>query len=86
MGTVRTAAKSTIARLPNEEIRHGIAPSSVSAHPFRRGGITHYLANDVPETTVSQRANVNPDVIEQHYDQRTAKEKMEHRQQYLDKI
>ena len=61
-------------------------PSSVSAHPIRRGGITHYLANDVPETTMSQRANVNPDVIEQHYDQRTAKEKMEQRRQYLEKI
>lgn len=61
-------------------------PSSLSAHPFRRGGITHYLANDVPEATVSKRANVNPDVIEQHYDQRTAKEKMEQRRQYLDNI
>ena len=61
-------------------------PSSVSPHPFRRGGITHYLANDVPETTVSQRANVSPDVIEQHYNQRTAKEKMEQRRQYLGNI
>ena len=61
-------------------------PSSVSGHALRRGGITHYLANDVPATTVSQRADVDPDVIEQHYDQRSEKEKMEQRRQYLDKI
>ncbi len=36
-------------------------PSSVSPHPFRRGAITHYLANDVPETAVSRQANVSPD-------------------------
>ena len=61
-------------------------PSSVSPHPFRRGAITHYLANDVPETAVSQRANVSPDVLEQHYDQRTSKEKMEQRRGYLENI
>ena len=61
-------------------------PSSVSPHPFRRGAITHYLANDVPETAVSQRANVSPDVLEQHYDQRTSKEKMEQRRGYLQNI
>jgi hypothetical protein len=61
-------------------------PSSVSPHPFRRGAITHYLHSDVPETAVSDRANVTRDVIDQHYDQRTQKEKMEQRRQYLDKI
>ncbi|MFC7213725.1 tyrosine-type recombinase/integrase [Saliphagus sp. GCM10025334] len=61
-------------------------PSSVSPHAYRRGGITHYLASDVPETAVSQRANVSPDVLEQHYDQRTKREKMEQRRQYLSNI
>ena len=61
-------------------------PSSVSPHPFRRGAITHYLHSDVPETAVSDRANVTRDVIDQHYDQRSQKEKMEQRRQYLDKL
>jgi integrase len=61
-------------------------PSSVSPHPFRRGAITHYLHSDVPETAVSDRANVSTEVIDQHYDQRTQKEKMEQRRQYLDRI
>ncbi|WP_123620019.1 site-specific integrase [Halorubrum sp. CSM-61] len=61
-------------------------PSSVSPHPFRRGAITHYLQSDVPETVVGDRANVTSDVIDQHYDQRSQKEKMEQRRGYLDDI
>jgi integrase len=61
-------------------------PSSLSPHPFRRGAITHYLHSDVPETAVSDRANVTTDVIDQHYDQRSEKEKMEQRREYLDKL
>ena len=61
-------------------------PSSVSPHPFRRGAITHFLQSDVPETAVSDRANVTKDVIDQHYDQRSQKEKMEQRRRYLDKV
>ncbi|QHS17066.1 site-specific integrase [haloarchaeon 3A1-DGR] len=69
-----------------ERGRASKCPSSVSPHPFRRGAITHYLQNDVPETVVSDRANVTPDIIDQHYDQRSQKEKMEQRRQYLDDI
>ena len=61
-------------------------PSSVSPHPFRRGAITHFLQSDVPETVVSDRANVTKDVIDQHYDQRSDTEKMEQRRGYLDKV
>lgn len=39
-------------------------PSSVSLYPFRRGAITHYVYSDVPETAVSDRANVTKDVID----------------------
>jgi hypothetical protein len=35
---------------------------------------------------VSNRANLSPDVLEEHYDERTAKEKMEQRRKYLDNI
>jgi hypothetical protein len=40
----------------------------------------------VPETVVGDRANVIPDVIDQHYDQGSQKEKMEQRRRYLDRV
>jgi integrase len=61
-------------------------PSNVSPHPIRRGAITHHLNSDVPETVVGDRANVSQSVLEQHYDRRTEREKMEQRRGYLDSI
>ena len=61
-------------------------PSSISPHAIRRGSITHHMAEDVPETAVGDRANVSQDILEQHYDQRSEKEKMEQRRQYLNDI
>ncbi|WP_255192726.1 tyrosine-type recombinase/integrase [Natronobeatus ordinarius] len=61
-------------------------PSSVAAHAFRRGSITHFLRNDMPETVVSDRANVSTDVLDKHYDRRDEREKMEQRRGYLDNI
>lgn len=58
-------------------------PSSVSPHAVRRGSITDRLRQDVPDKVVSDRANVSPKVIEQHYDRRTEREKMEQRRHYL---
>lgn len=63
-----------------------LCPSSVSPHPIRRGSITHHLLNDVPETAVSDRMNVSKEVLETHYDRRTADEKAEARRKYLDGI
>jgi integrase len=61
-------------------------PSSVSPHAVRRGAITHHLRQDIPERAVSDRANVSLDVLEQHYDQRSKRDKMEQRREFLNRI
>lgn len=61
-------------------------PSSVSPHAARRGAITTWLKNDVPTEVVSDRANVGPDVIEKHYDQRDKRDKMEQRRDFISDI
>jgi len=59
-------------------------PSSISPHTIRRSSITYWLLQDAPEEAVSDRMNVNKDVIDQHYDKRTPKEKMEQRRYYFE--
>lgn len=61
-------------------------PSSVSPHAIRRGSITHYLSEDVPEKVVSDRMNVGQDVLDKHYDKRTPEQKVEQRRSYLDEV
>lgn len=61
-------------------------PSSISPHAVRRGSITRHLAEDIPETAVSERANVSQRVLDQHYDRRSQREKMEQRRQYLNQL
>ena len=61
-------------------------PETLSPHDVRRGAITHYLSNDVPEKVVGDRMDVSPDVLEKHYDQRSEDKKMEQRRQYLDAV
>jgi integrase len=58
-------------------------PSSVSPHAIRRGSITNSLNEDMPEKVVSDRANVSQAVIDQHYDRRTEREKMEQRRKFI---
>lgn len=69
----------------NDEVAYK-CPANVSPHAIRRGSITHSLNSDLPDNVVSDRANVSPAVIEQHYNRRTEKEKMEQRRDYLDRL
>ena len=61
-------------------------PLSESPHALRRGGITNSLQQDWPMKAVGDRANVSEQVLEMHYNQRTEKEKMEQRRDYLDRL
>ena len=58
-------------------------PSSLSPHPLRRGAITYYLQEKTPEKVVSDRMDVGLDVLDRYYDQRTPKEKLLQRREYL---
>jgi hypothetical protein len=62
------------------------ASSRLGSYRSRRGAITNHLNSDVPENIVGDRANVSKDVLDQHYDQRTERERMEQRRGYLDDI
>lgn len=59
---------------------------TVSPHGIRRGSITHFLREGLPEKVVSDRANVSEDVLDKHYDSRSQLEKMNQRRDYLDNI
>jgi site-specific recombinase XerD len=61
-------------------------PSSLSPHTFRRGAITNALTEDIPQAVVEERANVSGEVLNQHYDQRDEKTKMEQRRKFVDKM
>lgn len=61
-------------------------PLNVSPHDIRRGSITHYLTEDVPEKVVSDRMNVGQDVLDKHYDKRSEEVKVEQRREYLSDI
>jgi integrase len=58
-------------------------PSSVTPHPIRRGYITRLLNAGVSVEVVSDRCNVSPVVIDEHYDVRSEDEKMQQRQKAL---
>jgi len=61
-------------------------PSSVSPHAIRRGAITYHLNQDVSKEIVSDRMNVSDEVLEKHYDERTAGERRNQRKSYLENI
>lgn len=59
-------------------------PSSLSPHPVRRGALTHWLSEDLPESFAVSRANVSPEILSAHYDRRSQRKKMSQRRKYLD--
>lgn len=69
-----------------ESRRASECPSSHSPHGIRRGALTRMLRNGTPEEIVGDRSNVSRDVLEQHYDRRTERERMELRRDLLEDI
>lgn len=61
-------------------------PSSMSSHAIRRGAITHFLTEDVPEKVVSDRMNVSREVLDKHYDRRSEEVKVEQRRKHLEGV
>ena len=70
------------ARQPDKSVAQ--CPSARSPHAIRRGSITEFLNDDTPPEAVSERMDVSLEVLYEHYDARTPREKMEVRRQYFE--
>ncbi len=58
-------------------------PSSRSPHDVRSGRVTAYRRGDVPRRVVSDRLNASEDILDEHYDRRSSREKAEQRRDFL---
>lgn len=45
-----------------------------------------FLKQEVPKQIVSERADVSTDILDEHYNKMTEREKMEQRREYLEPI
>lgn len=60
--------------------------SSSGTHSVRRGAITHFLDSDTRADVVSDRMDVSKPEIDEFYDSRTEREKMDLRRRYIDHL
>jgi hypothetical protein len=60
--------------------------SEASLDHTRASWIERSCQVETPIPMVSDRCDVSPDILEEHYDQRSELEKMEQRRAYLDNI
>jgi hypothetical protein len=61
-------------------------PSARAPHAWRTASITWQRKQGVPPDVVSERVNASEDVIEEHYDMRTERDKMEQRREHLKEL
>jgi integrase len=59
-------------------------PSSRGCHALRRGSITDHRNRGIPAELVSDRVDATPEVIDQHYDKRTERERMRVRRRLVE--
>lgn len=59
-------------------------PSTRSPHEVRRGAISHLLTEQTPVRAISDRADVSKQILDEHYDARSEKEKVETRREYFE--
>lgn len=61
-------------------------PGSLSTHTVRRGALTHWLSSDLPDSVITSRGNVTEQILTEHYDRRSEKQRMSQRRKYLGNI
>jgi len=61
-------------------------PSSLSPHALRRGSVTRDLNNGMPEEMASDRADMSPEVLREHYNAQTEEDKRGLQREFLDNM